>query len=731
MMNRRALYGCVLSLALTLPLTGELLQPQSSVAQQLTAANSQGSSLIKEISLVTTDAGLQLVIVTEAGKRPQVFFTQQGNAWVGDITNAELGIVPGQDHYRQDAPAPGISYLEARQLESDSVRLEVVGTNTAPQGLLSERSATKLVFDFGSLESGQSAAPVAQAPAVNPPTTVAQLPSTSSETVPTLPAQPVSGSTSALPASQPTSPESVSAAQPAAPSAVAQSAESVTPAEPVVLSQVPSLEQLNQPAGVPNPSSPFQGRAMAPAVGDIAVSTIISQPPPIDLGTNETVTLTLKEAPVAEVLSLLVRRSGLNIVLNDVPPGETISLDVQDAPLQDTFNYVLRLKQLQSNRIEQTVFVGQSLPGVGEQVMRTWRLNQAVVEDETLDRVGFEGLTDEALIEIDRKGIQAQLLELVADGGPLSGPPPVQLFFDRRTNSVTALGSPHQLDILGAYIAQIDVRQRQVLMSVRLVEVNVSDDETLGVALGGTSGNFALSGLTPVGGDFGGSPIDQPAGSSVPNVGANDSGIGDRALNFNTLNELQNALALRIEAAVQSGTAKTLADPKLVVSDGGQNVVTIGQQVIINRRLVTDPATGQTTEELVFGTAGVVLSLLNVKVDDNGYVTLDLNPLVASPAQVVNLAGGVEITLLNTRALSAQQLRLRDGETFVLSGLIQENDTVSVDKVPLLGDIPLLGSLFRRQSTQNDRTEIVLMITPRVLPDDGSPFNQVSSVPFP
>ncbi|WP_457503656.1 AMIN domain-containing protein [Thermostichus sp. MS-CIW-25] len=675
-------------------------------AQQLTSANPQRLSRITDIRLVPNGNRMQLEINTEGGARPQVFFTQQGQSWIGDITNAQLS--GSQGRYRQESPLPGVRFIEAKQLGNDSVRIEIAGVAAAPQGLLARRSPTQLVFDFEGLPSA-------------PPVPVAAVPSQPVSPTRPQPTAPTPQPTASAPAPQPV-------AQNPAPPPTAQAAPP-TPAAPAapVISQVPSVDQLNQPQlppGVVNPDvSPFQGRAMAPPAGDLAVGSIIPAPPPVDLGSNAKITLTLRDAPVGDVLSLLVRRAGLNVVLNDVPPDLTISLDVADSPLQETFNFILRLKELQASRVGQTVFIGTTLPGVGQQIVRTYRLNQLRIEEEIqnfdLTAAGAAGGGGTTEITARQLGvtpseIRSRILAILeASNIPLAQESAIQA--DPRTNSLTIVATPTQHDVIAAYLAQIDLRSRQVLISARFIEINLNDNSDLGVALGGASGNFALGSGDNT--SFGGTPLSQPEGSSVPNVGSVPAPATGGSLVFNTLNRLQQSLAARIDASIASGTAKILADPKVVVANNTGAAVVVGQEVITNRRIQTDPATGQSVVVFEKGNAGVNLLIQNVRIDDNGYVTLNLIPQISSIGSQVTLADGTVISLLNQRSVGTLQTRLKDRETLFLGGLIREEDRVSVDRVPLLSEIPLLGSLFRRQNTINERTEIVVLITPTILED--------------
>lgn len=686
-MNRRVAYGCALGLILSLPPLALESRVNEAAAQQLTSANPQRLSRITDIRLVPNGNRMQLEINTEGGARPQVFFTQQGQSWIGDITNAQLS--GSQGRYRQESPLPGVRFIEAWQLSNDSVRIEIAGVAAAPQGLLARRSPTQLVFDFEGLPSAPPAPLAAVPPQPSSNQAAPGQPASLNRPQPVAPVpQPAAPAPASQPVAQNPAPPQTTQAAPPAPA---------VPAAPVI-SQVPPVGQLNQPQLPPGslpPESPFQGRAVAPPAGDIAVGTILPDPPTVDLGSNARISLTLKDAPVGDVLSLLVRRAGLNVVLNDVPPDLTISLDVQDSPLQETFNFILRLKQLQAQRRGQTVFVGQNLPGVTGILVRNYRVNQAVATD------------------------LASRLEEVLDAVA----PGAQFVVDERTNSITVIGNSRQQDIAAAQIAQLDVRRRQVLISLRAVDIRLNNNESLSINLGGASGNFAVGTLGDA--NFGGRPLNQPAGSSVSSIGpAGPSGSITGI--FNTLNRLQQSLALRVQSAILNGTGKILTDPKVVVADGGSSRISIATSVPVNVETITIPQ-GENqppvvTQRLQREDAGVILNVSEVRIDDNGFVTLTIQPEISIPVPIQILEGGdfagIRLFNIDRRRLEASQLRLRDGQTFIIAGLIQDRDIVDVQKVPFLGDLPLLGALFRSQSVNNERNEVVFMLTPYIMDDN-------------
>jgi type IV pilus assembly protein PilQ len=183
-----------------------------------------------------------------------------------------------------------------------------------------------------------------------------------------------------------------------------------------------------------------------------------------------------------------------------------------------------------------------------------------------------------------------------------------------------------------------------------------------------------------------------------------------------------------LQAQITSGNAKILTDPTLVVQEGETATVNLTQEVVGNITSETESSEGLTTRTVTaeIEEAGLVLEIIVNRIDDNGFVSLAVNPRVTSIGSVQDLSVGDDenqIALLNVRQLASGQIRLRDGQTLILSGIIQENDRTTVTKVPILGDIPILGALFRSTERQNQRQEVIVLLTPQILDDSaGSSF---------
>lgn len=466
------------------------------------------------------------------------------------------------------------------------------------------------------------------------------------------------------------------------------------------------------------PPEQLRVRAVAPPAGDLAIEEI----PPgrlLELGAGERITLLLKDAPVREVLQILARRAGCNIVFGSAARAERISMDVQKESLEDTFNFALRLGHLQATRVGRTILVDAQIPAdLLHNQIRTFRINQADAAQVAamLGSLGAQinGSSFSASAEPPTSNPPASPAGTPTRQGPLTGELVVAV--DARTNSLTAVGTPRALRLAQAQITRLDVRQRQVMIALKLVDVNLNNVSDLGFRIGGSGGNFQLG---TVGGTGNlGNPY-LSAGGITGTGGAGNTFI------FNTLSALAQAMALRLDAAIQEGSARVLASPQIVVQAGesfrqpAAARVEITDDVVVGATTSSDRTTGLSNTTVKLDKVGVILDISVFHIDDNGYIDVALKPQVSSVIDAQRDAANNLVTLLTRRNLDIQRVRLRDGETFVIGGVLREIDRQIVQKVPILGDLPLLGPLFRFQNTQNERREVALTVTPHIL-NEGS-----------
>lgn len=303
-------------------------------------------------------------------------------------------------------------------------------------------------------------------------------------------------------------------------SRVAQQTAPVTSPVPQPSVRTPSSPpNLRLPGRVQGQVPPFQRRPVPAPVGDISVSNTFLRPDIVDLSSAARVPrLSLKEAPVREVLSIIARTAGLNVAFADdtsqqpgaapTPgqPGQTsgvnsrITLDIENETAQEVFNSVLRLSGLDANRIGRTVFVAARLPfNLKNTITRTYRLNQTTADSASafLASLGAErainrkrpipgvqtaqlGTASQAIVNVETETVP--VLESVKSDNPSSILPlkGLQVVGDERTNSVTLIGSPSLIEYGAAQLARIDARKRQVAVNVRIVDVNLLASQRVG-----------------------------------------------------------------------------------------------------------------------------------------------------------------------------------------------------------------------------------------------------------
>lgn len=675
------------ALAAILPGSGFTIAGPLSVSSGAIAATT-----VEGIALRKTSEGLALTLET-SGDTPQIVTARNGKVLQADIAHAQLDLAEGESFSRKN-PAPGIESVELEAIGRDRVRLTVNGEDRAPISDIEKNDEADTLLISLDTSADAKASP-------------SKLPD-SIETIP--------GEVTETPA---VAEEPVEIAQ------VEQSEDT-----PDVLVPNPEVIIDGAPISAPslNPAPPFLPRAVAPPVGDISVSDIDSNLDIIDLGTAERVPrLVLRDASAREVLSLLARAAGLNLAFTSADPGGAevdarVSLDIENEPVQNVFNYVLQLSGLEANKVGRTIFVGPRLPNSARNVLvRSVRLNQinvgnavnflvsmgaeSTVSSESsttsVNAVEVGGGTNVSEATTTQSTLANQRVDFTDSDPLLRG---LQIIGDERTNSLTLIGTPRQIEIATAQIVQLDVRRRQVAINLRVIDVNLGATDSF-------SSSFAFgTGTTELGFNS----------SSDPNTGVIDFGS-------NILGTLASGFLPRLELAVSNDQAKIVTDPTLVVQEGQTAAVQLTQEVVTNVTTDVQVTDGVVVTTTNFETedAGLNLQVQIDRIDDNGFVNLAVAPSISAPSGTFRTGDGIEeiAVLLARRQLTSGQVRVRDGQTLVLSGIIQESDRTTISKVPILGDIPLLGALFRSTNEVNERRELVVLLTPEVIDDsDQSVF---------
>jgi type IV pilus assembly protein PilQ len=384
--------------------------------------------------------------------------------------------------------------------------------------------------------------------------------------------------------------------------------------------------------------------------------------------------------------------------------------------------------------------VGAKLPDEARNTLtRTFRLNQAKAENVAtiLASQGAEFnllFQEEPIIEVAKTTISATTGDITTEAPKVTArtaptlrsikPDKVEgsdssfilkgllVSIDDRLNSVTLVGEARQVEVATSLILQMDARRRQVSINVKVVDINLTDSQRQSIDFNfGDGGNYGYNQLN--------NTLFQ---STVLNFG---NGVGIGRLLPNPTN-----FSATIEYAIASGNAKVLTDPTLVVQEGQFANVAIVQKVLAGSKTsyqTTGDGAGAITIPIVeptFEFVGLTLGINVEGIDDNGFISMVVKPTISAPSGTVEFNSGAggppnTFTLVTKREVQSGLIRLRDSQTLILSGIITQQDRSEVTKVPILGDIPILGVLFRSQNDRTERSEVVVILTPKIVYDDN------------
>ena len=572
---------------------------------------------------------------------------------------------------------------------------------------------------------------------------------------------------------------------------------------------------LNQPGRVPQSSfvPPLQARAVAPPVGDMAVGTMMLTNPSFVNVSGPLVTMTLRNAPVKDVLLSLSQMGGYGFVyVEDCKnPGSTrpggidcdakevagatagrkITISFRGENYSRAFNSALLSAGLQGRRDGNIIVAGPNVldKGFGSTMSKVYRLNQVsasaaadylanlgatVTKTNTITTAVTEGASATSAVAgapnvATTNSSTSTTVEAYGSGvGPLRG---LIGTTDTRLATITLVGPPQVVAIAEQYLKQLDLRQRQVALSVKILDITLDNDAAVENSFAFRYGNnFIVNDRGQLQGAFGGllpplgDQFDVISGgaSNAKPIYADSSSIrfplAPAPINPGTAYGRNNFYDL-VRATIESRSTKVLASPTLILSDspgtsregsdtgaitqalsgapsGGSGsgatigrsraneaYVTIGENVITNYSVEAGQNGAPSTCQPAFGVAGLTFGARISKIDDNGFVTFSISPTITAATRTQDVPNCGPIEILAIRSLDSGGARVRDGQTLIMTGVISDSDNQVVRKWPILGDMPLVGQFFRDTAGSRKKRELVILVSPRILRDeDGGAY---------
>lgn len=389
--------------------------------------------------------------------------------------------------------------------------------------------------------------------------------------------------------------------------------------------------------------------------------TTTSQPESLESVENQIlITNVFYETELREVLAAISAQSGINIIADQTVYG-FISLELTDVPFEEALRRILAPLGFTFRRMVGYYLVGAAYP----------------------DNPSFH------LLSVTEK-IVPNYLKAENIPALLSSFYEPFIKVDRATNMVTVTASPEIIQRVKEDLAKIDVPPRQVMIEALVTEFSKEARKSLGLDASwlGTRDGRELSVIFPVG-----DVLDSTIGIDYLRP---DKKVEDWVGDFR----------VKVRALVQDGKVTIRANPRVATQEGQQATIVIGKEQYY---VIITGAPPYSYGQLERIPVGVSLSIVPY-ISEDGEITVEIQPEVSD---VVG-TGATGLPVVSKRAV-VTKVRVRDGETIVIGGLLQKNETLTRRKVPLLGDIPLLGYLFSRTDKAVEEVETVVFITPHIL----------------
>ncbi|MHA6886539.1 type IV pilus secretin PilQ [Ralstonia pseudosolanacearum] len=424
---------------------------------------------------------------------------------------------------------------------------------------------------------------------------------------------------------------------------------------------------------------------------------------------GERMSLNFQNIDIRSLLQVFADFTNLNIVTSDSVTG-TLSLRLKDVPWDQALQIVLDSKGLASRRNGNVLWVAPRNE-LATKEKAELESQQQVTELEPLRsqvfRLNYQRADDVRNMLLGTGGTAGgggAASRILSKRGSLTS--------DARTNQLFVSDVPGKLEEVQAFLQKIDIPVRQVMIEARIVEADDTFSRNLGAKLGfaaksnGSSVGNTYSSVTPSSSTSSTSSSSDSSNVSLPANGINGVSAASVAVSlFNS--SAGRFLSLELSALEADGRGKIISSPRVVTADNIKALIEQGTEVPYQQ------ATSSGATSVSFKKANLKLEV-TPKITPDGNVFLDVD--VNKDSLGTQTTNGFAI---NTKHVQTQVL-VENGGTVVIGGIYTQNERTDVSKVPLLGDIPVLGNLFKTTAKTNDRTELLVFLTPRVLSDQLS-----------
>ena len=442
--------------------------------------------------------------------------------------------------------------------------------------------------------------------------------------------------------------------------------------------------------------------------------------PIVNCRAEASVTMNIVDSEVREVLTSLASIGGVNIVADDSVNGK-ITVQLAGVSFQEALDIITKTKGLQYQTIGNTIIVGTKnnmSAGFGQlHVFHLKFANPDDVVNAAKLALGLGGSTESSSTENSTQTTTTSNTNNTNsttsnNDGTTTAEISGNLTVDKATNSLLFYGTASEAQKIRVVLDQIDIPYEQVSLEAQVMSINKTDSKNLGIEWEWSKAPQYYEEYTPEK-----ITIDATTGKTTSIKPAE---ITKRASSFNegttggiiSFGRSPDGLpyefyyAAKINALINNGKANILSKPKITTINGKEATINIGGEVPIPTLTVSDNTTTTTYE---YKETGIILKY-TPRVNDDGYITAKIHTEVSTPTYDAD----AKAYRFNKRSADTQ-VRLKDGETMVIGGLIGSDESKVMSKIPFLGDLPILGRFFSNVNNSKNESEVIIFVTARIV----------------
>jgi len=418
---------------------------------------------------------------------------------------------------------------------------------------------------------------------------------------------------------------------------------------------------------------------------------------------GEKLSLNFQNIEVRALLQVIADFTNFNVVTSDTVTG-SVTLRLKDVPWDQALDIILQAKGLGQRKNGNVIWIAPKDEIAAKEKLELESKAQ-IAQLEPLRTQSFQLNYTKA--EEVAKGLTGQA---TGQGGGGSGNTRIlsnrgSVIYETRTNQLFVTDIPSKLEEIQQLITKIDIPVRQVMIESRIVEANDQFGRSLGVRLGGRAQNLGSSPQIVAGGSLSGVASGGGVANTnfvnLPAIGQGGYDPASFALSLFNSNATR-FLNLEISALEADGKGKVISSPRIITADQVKAFIKQGTKVPFQRA----SASGATAVEFQEATLKLEVT---PQITPEGNVILDVQINKDSLGTLTSAGREINVKEIKTQVL------VENGGTVVIGGIFEQSETNSTTKVPLLGDVPVLGNLFRANTRDTQRTELLIFLTPRLV----------------